>query len=69
MKHKGKVLELFVEWKRNIEKSIERKIKVLYSDNRGKYTSDPFLHLCHDVVIERRFTVKEIPQQKSRKNE
>jgi len=32
-----------------------------------KYTSDPYL--CHDVVIKRRFTVKEIPQQKSRKNE
>ena len=43
MKHKGKLLELFVEWKRIIEKSTGRKIKVLRSDNGGEYTSDPFL--------------------------
>jgi len=29
MKHKEKVLQLFVEWKNNMEKSTERKIKVL----------------------------------------
>ena len=33
MKHKGEVLELFVEWKKNVEKSKGRKIKVLRSDN------------------------------------
>jgi len=43
MKHKKKVLELVVEWKRNMEKTTERKIKVLYSDNGGEYASDPFL--------------------------
>ena len=43
MKHKGKVLELFVEWKKNMEKRMGRKIKVLRSDNGGEYTSDPFL--------------------------
>ena len=43
MKHKGKVLELFVEWKRNMEKSTGRKIKALRLDNKGEYTSDPFL--------------------------
>jgi len=41
MKHKGEVLELFVEWKKNMNK--RRKIKVLRSNNGGKYTSDPFL--------------------------
>jgi len=29
MKHKGEVLELFMEWKKNLEKSTGRKIKVL----------------------------------------
>ena len=33
MKHKGKVLELFVEWKKNLEKATGRKIEVLRSDN------------------------------------
>ena len=64
MKHKGKVLELFVEWKKNLEKSTGRKIKVLRSDNRGEYNkSDPFLKLCRDVGIDRHFTVRETSQQ------
>jgi len=63
MKHKGEVLELFVEWKRNTEKSMGKKIKVLRSDNRGEYTSFPFLHLCRDEGIERHLTIRETPQQ------
>jgi len=46
MKHKGKVLELFVEWKKNIEKRMGRKIKVLRSDNGCEYKSDLFLKLA-----------------------
>ena len=63
MKHKGEVLELFVEWKKNLEKSTGRKIKVLRSDNRGEYKSDPFLKLCRNKGIDRHFTVRETPQQ------
>ena len=37
MKHKEEVLELFVEWKRNIENNTRRKIKVLCSVNGGEY--------------------------------
>jgi len=61
MKHKGEVLELFVEWKKNMEKSTGRKIKVLRSDNGGEYKSDPFLKLCRDEGIVRHFTVRETP--------
>ena len=63
MKHKGKVLELFVEWKEYMEKSTGRKIKVLRSDNRGEYKSDPFLKLCRDEGIKKHFTIRETPQQ------
>ena len=63
MKHKREVLELFVEWKKNMEKNTGRKIKVLRSDNGEEYTSDPLLHLCRDEGIERYFTVRETPQQ------
>ena len=63
MKHKGKVLTLFVEWKKNIGKNTERKIKVLYSYNGGEHTSDPFLQLCRDEGIKRHYTVRETPQQ------
>jgi len=63
MKHKGKILELFVKWKKNMKKNTGRKIKVLCSDNGGEYTSDSFLQLCHDEGIERHFTVRETLQQ------
>ena len=62
MKHKGEVLKLFVEWKKDLEKSTERKIKILRSDNRGEYKSDPFLKLCRDEDIDRHFIVRETPQ-------
>jgi len=63
MKHKGKVLELFVEWKKNMAKSTGRKIKVLWSDNGNEYNSDPFLKLCLEKGMVRHFTVRETLQQ------
>jgi len=63
MKHKGEVLKLFVECKKNMEKNTRRKIKLLHSDNEREYTSDPFLQLCSDEGTERYFTVRETPQQ------
>ena len=63
MKQKGEVLKLFVEWKKNLEKSTERKIKVLWSDNKGEYKSDPLLKLCPDKGIDRHFIVRKTPQQ------
>ena len=63
MKHKGKVLELFVEWKKNMEKSTKKKIKVLQSDNEGENKSDPLLKLYHDEGLVKHFTVRETPQQ------
>ena len=64
MKHKGEVIELFVEWKKNLEKSTEMmiKVKVLRSDNGGGYKSDPFLKLYRDEGINRHFTVRETSQ-------
>ena len=62
MKHKREVLELFMEWKKNLDKSMGRNIKVLGSDNGGEYKSDPFLKLCRDEDIDRHFTVRETPQ-------
>ena len=63
MRRKEKVLDLFMKWKKHIEKHTERKINVLYSDNGGEYTSDLFMQLCHDEGIKRHFTVTEISQQ------
>ena len=67
MRHKGEVLELFVKWKKNLERSTGekygREVQVLRSDNGGEYKSDPFLQLYLDEGIERHFTVRETPQQ------
>ena len=57
-----KVLELFVKWKMNMEKSKGTKIKILRSDNGKVYTSNFFLQLCLNESIERHFTVRETPQ-------
>jgi len=50
MKHKGKVLELFVEWKRNMEKSTRKKIKVRRSDNGGEYTKSVSNDVCKYTI-------------------
>ena len=62
MKHKEKVLELFVEWNKNIKKSTGWKIKVLWSDNEDEYKNDLFLKLCRDESIVRHFTIRKTPQ-------
>ena len=51
MKHKEKIMELFMEWKKNMEKNTGRKIKVLRLDNGEEYTSDLFLQLYRDESI------------------
>ena len=52
-----------MKWKKNLERSTGREIKVLRSDNGGEYKSDPFLQLCLYEGIERHFTVRKTPQQ------
>ena len=37
MRHKGKVLEIFLEWKKMVENQTDRKIKKLRSDNRAEF--------------------------------
>jgi len=58
MGHKVKVQNLFVKYKKHMEKHIGNKIKVLHSDNGSEYTTDPFLQPCRDEGIERHFTVR-----------
>jgi len=60
---KLEVLDLFVEWKKHMEKHTRRKIKILNSDNGIEYISDLFLQLYHDEGIKRHFTLRETPQQ------
>ncbi|KAH9688249.1 Integrase catalytic domain-containing protein [Citrus sinensis] len=63
MRAKDEVLEIFMKWKKLVETQSGRKIKVLRSDNGGKYTSDPFLQICQNEGIKRHFTVRYTAQQ------
>ena len=51
MSHKSKVLGVFVEWRRRMELQIDRKIKILRSDNEGEYKSNAYLQLYCDEVL------------------
>ncbi|KAI5338265.1 hypothetical protein L3X38_017536 [Prunus dulcis] len=62
MKHKDKVLNIFLNWKKMVETHTGKKLKTLRSDNIGEYTSDPFFKLCRDEGIVRHFTVRGTPQ-------
>ena len=63
IKHKDKVLNIFLNWKKMVENQTGKKIKVLRSDNGGEYTSDPFCKICREFGIIRHFTVRGTLQQ------
>ncbi|KAH9696084.1 hypothetical protein KPL71_023037 [Citrus sinensis] len=63
MRANDEILEIFMKWKKLVEIQTGRKIKVLRFDNRGKYTSDPFLQVCQNECIKRHFTVRHTLQQ------
>lgn len=63
MKTKDEVLSLFRELKAHVENKIEKNIKVLRSDNWGKYTSNDFKYFYKEAGIKREFTVPYNPQQ------
>jgi len=69
MSHQSEVPNTFVEWKRRMKLQSDRKIKILRSDNRGEYKSDPFLQLCYNEDIEGHFTVRETANKMGRQKD
>jgi transposase InsO family protein len=63
MKTKDEAFSRFQEFKALVENQTGRKIKVLISDNGGKYTSNDFKRFCTRVGIKRELTVLYNPQQ------
>jgi hypothetical protein len=63
MKTKDEVFSRFQELKAFVENQTGGKIKVLRSDNGGKYTLSAFKELCIDFGIKRELTVPYNPQQ------
>jgi hypothetical protein len=65
LKYKDEVFNKFKEFKALIENISERKIKILRSDNGGKYTSKEFMKFYKYVGIKRELTTPYNPQQNS----
>jgi transposase InsO family protein len=63
LKSKDEVFGKFKEFKALIENLLERKIKILRSDNGGEYTSKEFVSFCRDVWINMELITPYNPQQ------
>jgi hypothetical protein len=63
MKTIGHVFNRFQEFKALVENQIERKIRVLRTDNGGEYTSKEFNDFCAGEGIKRQLTVPYNPHQ------
>jgi transposase InsO family protein len=62
LKTKDGVLARFQEFKSQVENLIERRIKVLRSDNGGEYTSRDFNDFCIEVGIKMEYIAPYNPQ-------
>ena len=62
MKQKSEVLEKFIEYKNEVEKQLEKQIKVLRSDRGGEYLSQDFLALLRENGILSQVTPPYTPQ-------
>ena len=57
LKLKSEVFSKFRDWKAMVERSTGRKLKVLWSDNSGEYTSGEFAKylksegICHEMTV------------------
>jgi transposase InsO family protein len=65
LKTKDKVFIKFQEFKAKIENLMNKKIKMLRTDNGGEYTSKEFVPFCKSTGIRRELTVPHNPQQNS----
>ena len=63
LKEKSEVFEKFKEFKALIENLSEKKIKTLWSDNGGEYTSKEFEAFCKYARIKRELTTPYNTQQ------
>lgn len=62
MKNKDEVFSRFKEFKALVENQTGKKIKILRSDNGGKYTSNAFKDFCAQEGIKKELTVSYNPQ-------
>ena len=63
MKSKDELVTKFQEFKAEVEKLIERRIKILRSDNGGEYTSKEIITFYKEFGIKRKLIVPYNPKQ------
>ena len=63
LKRKDQVFETFLEWKALVEKSTCQNLKVLRTDNGGKYTSTEFQQYLKKEGVRHELTVPKTPEQ------
>nr|ABA91380.1 retrotransposon protein, putative, Ty1-copia subclass [Oryza sativa Japonica Group] len=63
LKHKYQAFDVFKEWKTMVERQIERKVKILRTDNGMEFCSKIFKSYCKSKGIVRHYTVPHTPQQ------
>ena len=63
LKEKSEFFSKFKEYKDLVENHIDRKIKNLWSDNGGEFTSKKFKELCKESGIKRELSTPYNPQQ------
>ena len=69
LKHKSEVFRCFLEWKAMTERSSERKLVTLRSDNGGEYTSIEFESYLKKEGIKHELIVARMPEQMEWLNE
>jgi transposase InsO family protein len=63
LKTKSEVFKKLQEFISLVENQLEKKIKVLRSDNGGEYSSTQFIDFCAQHGIKRHMTIPYNPQQ------
>jgi transposase InsO family protein len=63
LRNKSEVFDKFKEFKGLVENQIEKKIKVLRTDNGGEFYGNEFEEFCKKCGIERQMNTPYTPQQ------
>ena len=63
LRYKSDMLDTFIEWKAMVERSTEKKVKTLRSDNGGEYISTEFENYLKQEGILHQNTIPKTPEQ------
>ena len=63
LKHKDEIFPRFLEWKAEVERSMNQKLKVLRTDNGGEYMSADFKKYLKKEGVRHELTVPKTPKQ------